>query len=168
MTRGVVRAPSHLPGLSPPYPSVSVWSPLLIVNASLTHILLKQAHHARAVVLKRSARVSVVVDSRATTLQASTCGGLGRDLCDYFGADDLFSWVWRVFDLSGTCHSVKSRHISMSATPAIVSTFNCCCSCARAVICLAPIARAGHIPGQCRQKERRRGQEAVGCRVVAC
>ena len=56
--------------------------------------------------MKRSARVSVVVDSRATTLQASTFGGLGRELCDYFGAesDDLFSWVWRVFDLSDTCH----------------------------------------------------------------
>ena len=49
--------------------------------------------------MKRSARVSVVVDSRATTLQASTRGGLGRDLCDYFGADDLFSWVWGVFDV---------------------------------------------------------------------
>ena len=48
--------------------------------------------------IKRSARVSVVVDSRATTLQASTRGGLGRYLSDYFGADDLFSWVWRVFD----------------------------------------------------------------------
>ena len=103
MTRGVVRAPSHLPGLSPACPSVSV-CPLLIFNASLTHIHFSSRHTMRGSCMKRSARVSVVVDSRATTLQASTCGGLGRDLCDYFGADDLFSWVWRVFDLSDTCH----------------------------------------------------------------
>ena len=49
-------------------------------------------------------RVSVVVDSRATTLQASTRGGLGRDVCDYFGADDFFSWIRIVFDLIDTCH----------------------------------------------------------------
>ena len=48
--------------------------------------------------MKRSARVDSL-DSRATTLQASTCGGLERDLCDYSGADDLFSWVWGVFDV---------------------------------------------------------------------